>query len=63
LATRAIQELADLEENNFPMGPEIARRDFYMDDLITGADSINEAKIIRDQVVALLLKGGFLLRK
>jgi len=63
LATRAIQELADLEENSFPKGVEIARRDFYMDDLITGADSIEEAEIIRVQVAELLSKGGFLLRK
>jgi len=63
LATRAIHELADLEENNFPLGAEIARRDLYMDDLITGADSIKEAEMIRDQVATLLLKGGFPLRK
>jgi len=38
LATKVIQQIADLEENQFPKGAAIARRDFYMDDLIaTGA--------------------------
>ncbi|XP_018368526.1 PREDICTED: uncharacterized protein LOC108764680 [Trachymyrmex cornetzi] len=63
LATKSIQQLANLEEKQWPVGAAVARRDFYMDDLISGADSIGEAKMIRDQVAALLLKGGFVLRK
>lgn len=34
-----------------------------MDDLITCANSIEEAKIICDQTVSLMQKGGFVLRK
>lgn len=63
LATKVIHQLAELEENQFPKGASIARRDFYVDDLITGANSIEEALVIRDQVTTLLLKGGFVLRK
>jgi len=63
LATKVIHQLAELEESRFPIGAMIARRDFYMDDLITGANSIDEARTIRDQVSALLAKGGFVLRK
>ncbi|XP_011858217.1 PREDICTED: uncharacterized protein LOC105555783 [Vollenhovia emeryi] len=63
LATKVIQQLADLEEDHFPKGAAIARRDFYIDDLITGANSKEEAIIIRDQTIALLQKGGFTLRK
>ncbi|XP_011705898.1 PREDICTED: uncharacterized protein LOC105461108, partial [Wasmannia auropunctata] len=63
LATKVIQQLADLEENQFPKGAVIARRDFYMDDLITGAETIEEALTIRNEVSELLQKGGFILRK
>lgn len=63
LATRTMHQLADLEEDQFPKRAVIVQRNFYMDNLITGADSIEEASIICDQVAALLMKGGFLLRK
>lgn len=63
IATKTIHQLAELEENQFPKGAIIARKDFYMDDLITGADSLEEASTIRDQVAALLQRGGFVLRK
>ncbi|XP_029659434.1 uncharacterized protein LOC115233264 [Formica exsecta] len=63
LAIKVIQQLADLEENEFPIGASIARRDFYVDDLITGANSKEDALMIRDQAAALLKKGGFLLRQ
>lgn len=62
LATKVIHQLADLEEDQFPLGAKIARRDFYVDDLITGANS-KEALIIRNQIAALLKLGGFTLRK
>jgi len=63
LATKVIHQLSELEKTRFPIGATIAKRDFYMDDLLTGANSIDEARTIRDQVTALLLKGGFVLRK
>ncbi|XP_011169784.3 uncharacterized protein LOC105202802 [Solenopsis invicta] len=63
LATKVIQQLADIEEEQFPKGAAIASWDFYMDDLLTGADTIKEAIIIRNQVTELLAKGGFILRK
>lgn len=63
LATKLIQQLADLEESKFAIGSLIARRDFYVDDLITGANSKEDALIICDQTTALLKKGGFVLRQ
>ncbi|XP_011859017.1 PREDICTED: uncharacterized protein LOC105556528 [Vollenhovia emeryi] len=39
VATKVIQQLADLEADQFPKGAQAARRDFYVDDLITGANS------------------------
>ncbi|XP_067205357.1 uncharacterized protein [Linepithema humile] len=63
LATKVIHQLADLEENRYPVGAKIARRDFYVDDLITGTNSIGETLTIRDQITSLLKSGGFTLRK
>jgi len=63
LATKVLHQLAGLEEGQFPMGAMIVKRDFYVNDLITGANSIEEALTIRNQVSALLSRGGFELRK
>ncbi|XP_024868253.1 uncharacterized protein LOC112452346, partial [Temnothorax curvispinosus] len=63
LVTKSIEKLAELEANQFPIGALIALRDFYIDNLLSGADSLQEALIIRDQVAALLLSGGFVLRQ
>ncbi|XP_018361027.1 PREDICTED: uncharacterized protein LOC108759865 [Trachymyrmex cornetzi] len=62
-STKVIQQLAKLEAHKSPEGAAVARRDFYIDDFISGADTLVEAIEIRDQVSALLEAGGFKLRK
>jgi len=57
LVTKMIQQLVDLEENQFPKSASIARRDFYMDDLITGANSLEEVLVIRDEVLQCCFEG------
>lgn len=63
LAIKTLYKLADDEEENFPIAAKILRRDFYVDDVLTGAQTISEAIILRDQLISLLKKGGFCLRK
>lgn len=63
LATRYLKYLADEHSNDFPVGSQRITRDFYVDDLLTGADSINEAKLIRDEIITLLRLGAFELSK
>ncbi|XP_043064098.1 uncharacterized protein LOC122320088 [Drosophila ficusphila] len=63
LAIRAMQQLSYDEEAEFPLAAKIVRRDFYVDDLISGGDSIEEAAQIREQVKELLSKGHFPIRK
>jgi len=63
LATKVIHQLPKMEEDQFPIGVKIACRDFYVDDLITGANSMEEASVILAQITALLKGGGFALRK
>ncbi|XP_043466286.1 uncharacterized protein LOC122501086 [Leptopilina heterotoma] len=63
LATRVLQELAENEKENFPDASEIIKRDFFVDDLFTGAKNQNEAIALRDELIELLKLGGFKLRK
>ena len=46
-----------------PIGSQVVRKDFYVDDLLTGADSIDELDVIRTQVTKILKSAGFNLTK
>jgi len=50
LAIRAMHQLSYDEEESFPIGAKIVCRDFYVDDLISGGDSIEEVREFRRQV-------------
>ncbi|XP_014214870.1 uncharacterized protein LOC106644039 [Copidosoma floridanum] len=63
LAIRTIQQLANDEASNSPRVSKILLRDLYVDDLITGADTLGEIIQIRDEVIELLSRGGFTIRQ
>ncbi|XP_043063573.1 uncharacterized protein LOC122319825 [Drosophila ficusphila] len=63
LAVRAMHQLSTDEHFSFPLGAEVIQRDFYVDDLISGAQTVDEAIIIVDQTSKILSRGGFKLRK
>jgi len=63
LATRVLKQLADDEENKYPIVSTILKRDFYVDDLLTGATTRDELAKLRDDLITVLQKGGFQLRK
>ncbi|XP_070529793.1 uncharacterized protein [Cardiocondyla obscurior] len=63
LATRVLKHLAESHESEFPVGAKRITRDFYMDDLLTGADTLDEAIIMRDQIIAILRRGKLELSK
>ncbi|GIX75335.1 reverse transcriptase [Caerostris extrusa] len=44
LAMRTLKQLANDEEKNFPIGAPVIRNDFYMDDVLCGAQTLKEAK-------------------
>lgn len=46
LAMRCVQHLAQRCDSQFPAGAKCVSRDFYIDDLLTEADTIEEAKLI-----------------
>jgi len=58
-----MHQLSYDEEESFPIGAKIVRRDFYVDDLISGGDSVEEVREIRRQVKELLSRGHFPIRK
>ncbi|KAL6419840.1 hypothetical protein ACFW04_011154 [Cataglyphis niger] len=63
LAVRSLRQLADDEEARFPHGSAVLRRDVYVDDILTGAPSIEEAMDLQRQLTELCTAGGFPLRK
>ncbi|XP_029174769.1 uncharacterized protein LOC114943355 [Nylanderia fulva] len=63
LATRALQFLAEMYAEEFSAGSRRVKRDFYVDDLLTGADTIEEALALKNQIVKILNRGGFQLSK
>ncbi|GFX42353.1 DUF1758 domain-containing protein [Trichonephila clavipes] len=58
-----IQQLAEEEIKKFPEASKVALEDFYVDDLITGTNSKEDAKKLVSQVIELMKKGGFPIQK
>ncbi|XP_018402067.1 PREDICTED: uncharacterized protein LOC108779200 [Cyphomyrmex costatus] len=63
LATRTLIQLAKEEKQNYPEAADIVMRDFYVDDLLTGAETLEQAIKLKTQITELLNSGGFKLRK
>ncbi|XP_050685659.1 uncharacterized protein LOC126980084 [Leptidea sinapis] len=63
LAVKSLQRLAEDEKSKFPVASEIAKNDYYIDDLMTGCETIQEGKIIYEEMNALMTSGGFELQK
>ncbi|XP_076660340.1 uncharacterized protein LOC143363667, partial [Halictus rubicundus] len=63
LAIRTLHQLAADETLTYPIASRILRKDFYVDDLLTGAKTIEEAVTIREEITELCQKGGFKLRQ
>ncbi|XP_029171118.1 uncharacterized protein LOC114940560 [Nylanderia fulva] len=63
LAIRVLHQLAIDEVGRFPLGADVLRQDVYMDDVLTGAATLDAADDLLNQVAALCTAGGFPLRK
>ena len=63
LAFRTLHKLAEDEYKTFPTASTILKRDFYVNDLLTGASTFQGAVKIRNDLISLLNKGGFNIRK
>ncbi|XP_062710030.1 uncharacterized protein LOC134288640 [Aedes albopictus] len=62
-ATACLRQLALDEEKDYPLGARVVKQDVYMDDAITGADSLEEALKCQSQLIELLKRGGLELHK
>ncbi|XP_043287500.1 uncharacterized protein [Venturia canescens] len=63
LAIRCLHQLAQDEGKDFPQAAKILQEDMYVDDALTGADTIEEAIAIRDQLTELLERGQLKIRQ
>ncbi|XP_044013974.1 uncharacterized protein LOC122856356 [Aphidius gifuensis] len=63
LAIRCLHKLADDEQENFPVASEILKRDLYVDDLLSGTQTFEEAIKLRDELIPLLQQGMLNIRK
>jgi len=63
LAIRILRKLAEDNADCSSRASQIALRDFYVDDLVTGRVGIEEALSIMKEITELLQKGKFKLRK
>jgi len=63
LATRCLQQLIEDEAVNYPEAAQMARNGFYVDVLITGTDDVDTALSLQQELIEMLKKGGFTVRK
>ncbi|XP_043496357.1 uncharacterized protein LOC122520328 [Polistes fuscatus] len=63
LATRTLHQLASDEFNRFPRAAIALKEDFYVDDLLTGARTVREAKQVRDELISITAGAGMHLRQ
>ncbi|GFR19692.1 integrase catalytic domain-containing protein [Trichonephila clavata] len=63
LAIKCLQQLALNESNNFPLASKAALKDFYVDDLMSGVNSLSEALELQNQLTQMVSSAGLVLRK
>ena len=63
LATRCLQQIANENAVNFPLGAQMLRDNFYMDDCLGGSDSLNLATETQKELIKILQRHGLNLRK
>ena len=63
LATRMLKQLAIAGKEIFPEASVVLMKDSYVDDLLTGTNTITEANFQRDNLTELSKRGGSQLRQ
>jgi hypothetical protein len=63
LVTRTLKQLIIDKQEMYAIASEIATGYFYMEDLLTGANTIEEAELLQSQIDKRMKSGGFHLRK
>ncbi|XP_063636148.1 uncharacterized protein LOC134806757 [Cydia splendana] len=63
LAVKTLQQVAEDEGKEYPLASKTIKEDFFMDDLMTGSDTVQVAVDVAKQITEILKKGGFALQK
>ncbi|XP_055633267.1 uncharacterized protein LOC129773651 [Toxorhynchites rutilus septentrionalis] len=63
LATRTLQKIAQDASDIYPAAAAVAQKDFYVDDFLSGADTVESAIQIRHEMTVMLSAAGFPLKK
>lgn len=63
LATKCLKRLAELDGTLFPAAAKVLSEDFYVDDMMSGTESIEKGILLCENIQQLLQGGGFTLRK
>ncbi|XP_058816344.1 uncharacterized protein LOC131679628 [Topomyia yanbarensis] len=63
LATRCLMQLCDDEGSSFSIAARIIRLDSYVDDVISGADTVEKAIECQTEIQQLMERGGFPVHK
>lgn len=63
LATRPLTQLSRDAEESHPLASNVLREDIYMDDVVTGAETLDNAKLIINELIKVTKKGGMNLRQ
>lgn len=63
LATRTLKQVAIDGERKYPVGSKVTKEDFHVDDLLTGADTVEKVKNIWKEVREMLSEAKFPMRK
>lgn len=62
-ATVCLRQLAQDEEDEFPLAARVVKKEVYIDDVLAGSDDLREALECQKQLIGLLQRGGFALHK
>lgn len=62
-AQRVLQQLALDEGSSFPKAANVLTNDVYVDDIVTGAQTVQDAIALRNDLFSIIAKGGFAVRK
>ncbi len=63
IAAQTLQRIASDNAELYPQAAEVVQKNFYVDDCLTGAESVTEATELREQLNGLLGQGNMQLRK
>lgn len=63
LAIRTMRQLAQDEQESYPTAAKVLQEDLYVDDVVTGCNTVEQAIQLQQELTEIMAAGGFELRK